>query len=67
MRSRQLFLVTAATRVVVLIGVLAPVLWRGDSDAAVAVAALAAVWAVAQVGTGRPTVAALPLVAGEAM
>lgn len=67
MRSRQLFLVTAATRVVVLIGVLAPVLWRRDSDAVVAVAALAAVWAVAQVGTGRPTVAALPLVAGEAM
>ena len=67
MRSRQLFWVTAATRVVVLVGVLVPVLWRRDTDAVIAVAALAAVWAVAQVGTGRPTVATLPAVAGEAV
>lgn len=67
MRSHQLFWVTAATRVVVLVGVLTPVLWRQDTGALVAVAALAAVWALAQLGTGRPTVAVMPAVAGEAL
>lgn len=55
MTTNQLFRLTAAARVFVLVAIGAPVLWERDIGAVVALGAIAGVWVLAQAASWRPS------------
>ena len=60
MPTHQLFRLTAAARIFVLIAVAAPVLWERDIAAVVALAVIAGIWVLAQAASWRPTLGSMP-------
>lgn len=60
MPTRQLFRITAAARIFVLVAVAAPVLWERDIRAVIALAVIAAIWVIAQAASWRPALGSMP-------
>ena len=60
MATNQLFRLTAAARIFVLVAIGAPVLWERDIGAVVALGAIAGVWLLAQAASWRPSYGAMP-------